>query len=166
MKVSDIKVANIVDYLKLDDDTYDETFIQSLIDMSISYIKSYTDIKDYTVTGEEIGIGDGTRTIFNTKYKPIVKDSIVVYIDGAETTEYSCDQLNGVITFSTAPSPDSVITMDYKSGIDAIVEFVYVVFILCQSMYDDRNLYQNSQLSTMNKTVESILGMHCRNLLG
>lgn len=47
--------------------------------------------------------------------------------------------------------------------IDKHEDFVIVVYILCQDMYDNRILYvENSKL---NKVVETILGMHCVNLL-
>ncbi|MCL2225650.1 MAG: head-tail connector protein [Defluviitaleaceae bacterium] len=42
-------------------------------------------------------------------------------------------------------------------------EFVIVVFILVQDMFDNRVLYVDK--SNMNRTVETILGMHSVNLL-
>ena len=47
--------------------------------------------------------------------------------------------------------------------IDNIVEFIDVVFILVQDMYDNRTLYVDNQ--NVNKVVDSILGMHSINLL-
>lgn len=42
-------------------------------------------------------------------------------------------------------------------------DFVIVVYILCQDMYDNRTLYVDK--TNLNKVVEAILGMHSRNLL-
>ena len=42
-------------------------------------------------------------------------------------------------------------------------DFVIVVYILCQDMWDNRTLY--IEKGNLNKVVETILGMHCVNLL-
>ena len=47
--------------------------------------------------------------------------------------------------------------------VDSIVEFIDVVFILVQDMYDNRTLYVDNQ--NVNRVVDSILGMHSVNLL-
>lgn len=47
--------------------------------------------------------------------------------------------------------------------VDSTVEFIDVVFILVQDMYDTRTLYVDNQ--NVNKVVDSILGMHSINLL-
>lgn len=47
--------------------------------------------------------------------------------------------------------------------VDNISEFIDVVFILVQDMYDTRTLYVDNQ--NVNKVVDSILGMHSINLL-
>ena len=47
--------------------------------------------------------------------------------------------------------------------IDKHEDFVIVVYVLCQDMYDNRILYVEK--SNLNKVVETILGMHCVNLL-
>ena len=47
--------------------------------------------------------------------------------------------------------------------VDKHEDFIIVVYILCQDMYDNRSLYVDK--SNLNKVVETILGMHCVNLL-
>lgn len=42
-------------------------------------------------------------------------------------------------------------------------DFYIVVMILCQDMYDNRCMYVDK--NNLNKVVETILGMHCVNLL-
>lgn len=47
-------------------------------------------------------------------------------------------------------------------------DFYIAYMVLCQDMYDNRSLYVDKsgvQGSNTNKVVESILGMHCVNLL-
>lgn len=50
-----------------------------------------------------------------------------------------------------------------RDNLDAFQDFVTVVFVLCQDMYDNRTLYVDS--SNLNKVVETILDMHSVNLL-
>ena len=47
--------------------------------------------------------------------------------------------------------------------LDSHEDFIIVVYILCQDMYDNRSLYVDSK--SINKTVQTILDMHTRNKL-
>ena len=47
--------------------------------------------------------------------------------------------------------------------IDAHEEFSTAVLVICQDMYDNRSMYVDKNAT--NKVVETILGMHCVNLL-
>lgn len=47
--------------------------------------------------------------------------------------------------------------------LDLHEDFVIVVYVLCQDMYDNRTLYVDK--TNLNKVVETILGMHSVNLL-
>lgn len=51
-----------------------------------------------------------------------------------------------------------------NTSIDEHEDFVIVVYILAQDMYDNRSLYNDRKVS-LNNTVETILGMHSVNLL-
>ena len=48
-------------------------------------------------------------------------------------------------------------------GLDAHSDLVIVVYVLCQSMYDDRTMYVDK--SNINNVAESILNLHSINLL-
>lgn len=48
-------------------------------------------------------------------------------------------------------------------AVDTHVDFVIVVYILVQDMYDNRTLYVEK--NNLNKVVDTILGMHSVNLL-
>ena len=47
--------------------------------------------------------------------------------------------------------------------LDSYADFIIVVYILCQDMYDNRSMYVNS--GNINKVVQTILDMHTRNYL-
>ena len=44
--------------------------------------------------------------------------------------------------------------------LDTYADFIIVVYILCQDMYDNRTMYVNS--GNINKVVQTILDMHTR----
>lgn len=48
-------------------------------------------------------------------------------------------------------------------GMDAHEDLVIVIYVLCSSMYDNRAYYVDK--SNLNNVVESILNLHCTNLL-
>ncbi len=48
-------------------------------------------------------------------------------------------------------------------GMDAHEDLVIVIYVLCQSMYDNRAYYVDK--SNINNVVESILSLHCTNFL-
>ena len=50
-----------------------------------------------------------------------------------------------------------------ETDLDNYQDLIIVVFVLCQDMYDTRTMYVDD--SNLNKVVETILGMHERNLL-
>ena len=47
--------------------------------------------------------------------------------------------------------------------LDTVAEFVICVYLLCQDMYDNRTIY--SDKATPNKTFDTILNLHCGNLI-
>ena len=48
-------------------------------------------------------------------------------------------------------------------GMDAHEDLVIVIYVLCESMYDNRNYYVDK--SNINNVVESILNLHCVNFM-
>lgn len=56
------------------------------------------------------------------------------------------------------------IESDYDDEtLDSHEDFIIVVYILCQDMYDNRCMYVDGK--SINKTVQTILNMHTRNNL-
>lgn len=93
-KVSDIKVEDIADYLRIDELTDgDEQMLNNLLEIAKTYIESYTG----------------------------------------------------------------------QTELDNYQDFVIVVLVLVQDMYDNRTMYVDS--TNLNTVVETILGMHSVNLL-
>lgn len=54
-------------------------------------------------------------------------------------------------------------TVTDAKTLDDYEDFYIVVMILCQDMYDNRSMYVEK--NNLNRVVETILGMHCTNLL-
>lgn len=48
-----------------------------------------------------------------------------------------------------------------EETLDSYSDFIIVVYILCQDMYDNRTMYVDNR--NINKTVQTILDMHTRN---
>ena len=97
----------------------------------------------------------------------ITKVSEITYRDVADyirLSEISQDEENTLTNLIN-------ISIDYISkytgisteNLDNYNDLVIVVFILCQDMWDNRTMYVEN--TNMNKVVETILGMHCINLL-
>ena len=165
MKVSEITINELSGYLRLEENDLaaaDIQLLDTLLNVALSYVKSYTGLVDAAITGEEIGVGDGVETTF-TAIAPAVYTPIV-YIDGVATTDFTHDEISGEVTLDSAPAIDASITMDYVSKPSNLYDdLVIAVYVLVQDMFDNRTLYVDK--TNMNKVVEAILGMHKVNLL-
>ncbi len=95
------------------------------------------------------------------KVSDITYQDIADYIRLSELTEDDINTLNNLINISK----NFIInyTGRTEQELDEYNDFVIVIFILCQDMWDNRTLYVDK--SYMNKVVETILGMHSVNLL-
>lgn len=68
------------------------------------------------ITGEQVGTGDGTTTIFTLADPPVKSGSDTIYVNGtAQTrgTDYAINYSTGQIGFATAPASGATITADY-----------------------------------------------------
>lgn len=160
MKVSEIAVSHVISYLKLETGEYTNENIQTLIDISKAFIKSYTGIRDRTISREVLKVI--SETVYKTEFSQVVNANFKLYVDEIEqTTGFTVFYPSGQVKFTTEPT--GTVTVDYTAGIDAFEEFVIVVYVLCQDMHDNRSLYVDK--NNLNKVVDTILGMHCVNLL-
>lgn len=96
-----------------------------------------------------------------SKVSDITADSVADYLRLDEVTESENDTLAMLISIATS-FIKSYTGLD-DAGVDKYPEFVIVVLILCQDMWDNRTMYVDSK--DLNNTVQSILAMHSINLL-
>ena len=94
----------------------------------------------------EITIGDVARYIRLDDYEEI---DIKTYLNVA---------INYISSYTGIP-----VTSEDGESLDDFADFVIVVYILCQDMYDNRTLYVDK--NNINRTVQTILDMHTRNYL-
>ncbi|MDF2510464.1 MAG: phiLdb [Herbinix sp.] len=101
------------------------------------------------------------------KVSEITATNVAGYLK-LEAGEYSTTDITPILTaaknfissYTGIPitsTDTTVITLDNYE------DFYIVVMVLCQDMYDNRSLYVDK--SNLNKVVDTILGMHCINLL-
>ena len=97
-----------------------------------------------------------------TKVSQITANDVWDYLNTSETiTASDMNTLNNLIGIAKAFI--SNYTGRTETELDDFQDFVIVVFVLCQDMYDNRTLYVDK--SNLNHVVETILGMHSVNLL-
>ena len=95
------------------------------------------------------------------KVSDITVTDVTDYLRIPEITE----EVTSLIT--TALNVAKQYVMSYTGldaeGMDAHEDLVIVIYVLCQSMYDDRAMYMDK--SNINNVVESILNLHCINFM-
>lgn len=96
-----------------------------------------------------------------TQVSDITYSDVAEYLRLAEVTasdqNYLTTLINVALTFIANYTGLS------QDDLDNYQDFVIVVFVLCQDMYDNRAYYVEK--GNLNNVVESILGMHSINLL-
>ena len=97
----------------------------------------------------------------------ITKVSEITYLDVAEylrMTEVTTDDQNTITSLiSVAKAFIQGYTGLTAAQLDDHEDFIIVVYVLCQDMYDNRTLYVDNE--NLNHVVETILGMHRVNFL-
>ena len=96
-----------------------------------------------------------------SKVSEITASDVASYIRLAESTDEDTNTLNNLIGIAKAYIEQY--TGRTEEQLDEFQDFVIVVLILCQDMWDNRTLYVDN--SNLNTVVESILGLHSVNLL-
>ena len=91
------------------------------------------------------------------KVSQITYQDIANYIRLKEIDESDIKLLENLITIAKK----FIMENTGVQNLDDYDDFLIVVFILCQDMYDTRTLYVNK--NNLNKVVETILGMHSLN---
>lgn len=91
------------------------------------------------------------------KVSDITYNDIADYIRLTEVSQEEQNLLTKLIGIAKAFVKDNTGVED----LDEFDDFVIVIFILCQDMYDNRSLYIDK--TNLNHVVENILGMHSVN---
>lgn len=91
------------------------------------------------------------------KVSTITENDIANYIRLQEVDEADRKLLTALITIAKKFITENTGVKD----LDEYDDFLIVVFILCQDLYDNRTLYVDK--TNLNKVVETILGMHSTN---
>lgn len=92
------------------------------------------------------------------KVSEIEVEHVAQYI---KLDEYNEDELQAIL--DAAKAFIQSYTGLSKDEVDQHEDFYIVVMILCQDMHDNRCIYVDK--NNLNKVVDTILGMHCVNLL-
>lgn len=88
------------------------------------------------------------------KVSEIAYSDIADYIRLTEVSQTDQTLLTRLITIAK----DFIMNYTGVEDLDESDDFVIVVFILCQDMYDNRTLYVDK--TNLNKVVDTILSMH------
>lgn len=96
-----------------------------------------------------------------SKVSDITAESVAEYLRLDEVTDSEKNTLTTLISIATSFIKNFTGLDD--AGVDKYPEFVIVVLILCQDMWDNRTMYVDGK--DLNNTVQSILAMHSVNLL-
>lgn len=94
-----------------------------------------------------------------TKVSEITYQDCADYMRLDEISEDDINTLNNLIDVAKT----FISNYTGRTDLDVFQDFVIVVFVLVQDMWDNRTLYVDK--TNLNKVVESILGMHSVNLL-
>ena len=94
-----------------------------------------------------------------SKVSEITAESVAEYLRLDEVSKEEKNTLTTLISIATS----YIKSYTGLNDLDKYSEFVIVVLILCQDMWDNRTMYVDSK--DLNNTVQSILAMHSVNLL-
>ena len=95
------------------------------------------------------------------KVSDITAADLADYLRLEETTDDETQTLNNLLEIAKKYIENY--TGRTENELDDFSDFVIVVLVLVQDMYDNRTMYVNS--NNLNTVVETILGMHSINLL-
>ena len=91
-----------------------------------------------------------------TKVSEITIQDIVDFIHLDEVTDAEKEQLGTLLE----TAKNYIKNYTALEDLDEYADIVYVVYVLCQDMWDNRTMYVDK--GNMNKVVQTILDMHTR----
>lgn len=97
----------------------------------------------------------------------ITNVSSITYMDVADYLRLDDPNESEINTLNTLINISKNFISNYTGRtaqeLDNYQDFIIVVLVLCQDMWDNRTLYVDK--GNLNKVIETILNMHCNNLL-
>ena len=94
------------------------------------------------------------------KVSEITTQDLAEFIRLDEVGEVDTKMLSSFLTIAK----DYIKNYTALDDLDEYADFVIVVLIICQDMWDNRTMYVDNEMK-VNRTVQSILDMHTRNNL-
>lgn len=94
-----------------------------------------------------------------TKVSEIASKDVADYIRLVEPSEEDIKYLETILKVAK----DFIKNNTGQEDLDKYTDFIIVVYVLCQDMYDNRSYYVDN--TNVNKVVKTILDMHTVNLL-
>lgn len=94
-----------------------------------------------------------------TQVSQITANDVAEYLRLPEVTDADISALNMML----GAAKNFITNYTGQTDLDQHQDFVTVVFVLCQDMWDNRSLYVDK--TNLNKIIETTLGMHSINLL-
>lgn len=96
-----------------------------------------------------------------TKVSDLTSSDIQKYLRVSELSEDDTHYLDTILNVAKEFIKNYTGVSDEE--LDTCQDFIIVVYVLCQDMYDNRTYYVDG--NNVNKVVQTILDMHSRNLL-
>lgn len=101
-----------------------------------------------------------------TKVSEITENELANYLRLSEVSEQEKTDLktylniakNYISNYTGIPEESE---NEEPETLDTYSDFIIVVYVLCQDMYDNRTMYIENK--SINKTIQTILDMHTRN---
>lgn len=102
------------------------------------------------------------------KVSEIDKEKVKLYLRIEDTTDFDDELIEAILESAKSYVENytglpMVQTEGVGNYLDEYPEVSVAVLVLCQDMYDNRSMYVEK--SNVNRVVDSILCMHCRNLV-
>lgn len=94
-----------------------------------------------------------------TKVSEITSKDVADYIRLAEPSDEDIKYLETILKVAK----DFIKNNTGQENLDKYTDFIIVVYVLCQDMYDNRSYYVDN--TNVNKVVQTILDMHSVDLL-
>lgn len=94
-----------------------------------------------------------------TKVSEITEKDVADYIRLSEPSQEDNKYLKTILNVAK----NFIINNTGQTDLDKYADFVIVVYVLCQDMYDNRSYYVDN--ANVNKVVQTILDMHSVSLL-